>query len=475
MSEEKKPNILVVISDHFQSKSATPDHPCITPNIQRLIDEGMFFSRAYTTTSICAPARASLMTGCYPTTHGIYNNYHTRASINKTLFDGIKIFPEYLRDARYNNYYYGKWHVTERNKEELGFIKESGHPDRRKVKSRKQAIENPPVVLDREGYDNFPLYGTFDGSLEEDGDYVTAVEAANRIGKNAEDGKPWCIFASFNAPHPPYVAHEQFVRIYDDVHIEKPASFDDDLHDKPAIYRRLKELLWSGLSWEQCVEAIKHIYASSTEVDALVGMLLDKLDETGQAEDTIVVFLSDHGDMGGAHGMFLMGVVAFDETYRIPIAVRWPGKIKHPGSFCDQFVRITDLAPTLLEAAGAEPLEKISGRSLIPFFEGQVPEQWPEEVFCMFNGTEFLYSQRMIFDRKYKYVFNAFDYDELYDLENDPGETINLARNRRYEEVKVEMSKRMWRWMKKEDDIYNKLQYPFQMLVPIGPNEEDWQ
>jgi arylsulfatase A-like enzyme len=209
-------------------------------------------------------------------------------------------------------------------------------------------------------------------------------------------------------------------------------------------------------------------------VDFLVGMLLDKLDETGQTDHTLVVFLSDHGELSGAHGMFTMGVVPFDETYRIPITVRWPGKIKNPGTRCDRFVRITDLAPTLLEAAGAKPLDALGGRSLVPLLEGRTPEDWPDEVFCMFNGTEFLYTQRMIFDRKFKYVFNAFDFDELYDLEADPGETVNLSEQGEYEPVKKEMSKRMWKSMKKEKDIFNNLNYPFLDLMPVGPNEDKW-
>ena len=129
VAQNKSPNILVIISDHFQSKVALPEHPCQTPNIGRLMSEGMQFTHAYTSTSICAPARASLMTGMYPTAHGIYNNYQSEAYINKRLFDGIRIFPQNLQDAGYHNYYYGKWHVTDQNKEELGFFPDAPGKD----------------------------------------------------------------------------------------------------------------------------------------------------------------------------------------------------------------------------------------------------------------------------------------------------------------------------------------------------------
>ncbi|MCC2683348.1 MAG: sulfatase [Paenibacillaceae bacterium] len=470
---QKKPNILVVISDHFQSKVALPEHPCLTPNIGRLVSEGMHFTHAYTTTSICAPARASMMTGLYPTAHGIYNNYQTEAYINKRLFEGIRIFPQNLVEAGYRNYYYGKWHVTDQSQDELGFIPDP--PAKGTVRTKPyKSIKNPGAVLIKDGYADFPLYGEFDGSLEETNDYQVAARAAERIGMNAQEEVPWCIFASLNAPHPPYGPTKEFLQLYEGLTVEKPSNFDDDMKDKPGIYRRLKKELWAGLSWEQCAEAIKHIYASSSMVDFLVGMLLDKLDETGQTDHTMVVFLSDHGELSGAHGMFTMGVVPFDETYRIPIIVRWPGKIGQPGTRCDKFVRITDIAPTLLEAAGAKPLDAIGGRSLVPLLEGRTPEDWPDEVFCMFNGTEFLYTQRMIFDRKFKYVFNAFDFDELYDLEADPGETVNLSELDEYEPVKKELSKRMWKWMKKEKDIFNNLNYPFLDLMPVGPDEDKW-
>jgi arylsulfatase A-like enzyme len=139
----------------------------------------------------------------------------------------------------------------------------------------------------------------------------------------------------------------------------------------------------------------------------------------------------------------------------------------NPGRVVDQFVTHADFAPTFVELAGVS-LEKISGRSLLPFLNDQAPEDWPDQICSQFNGVELYYSQRFVQTKEWKYVYNGFDFDELYHLEEDPHCMRNLAEDPKYRSVIKEMCRRMWRKGYEEEDIFCN-PYPTVSLAPFGP------
>jgi arylsulfatase A-like enzyme len=203
--------------------------------------------------------------------------------------------------------------------------------------------------------------------------------------------------------------------------------------------------------------------------DTYFGLFLDMLEASGQKEDTIVLRLSDHGEYAAAHGLYCKGIPAFREGYNVPLIMSWPGHVAQPGKLEDSFVTLADVAPTLLEAAGVPVPENLTGRSLIPFLEtGSAPEAWPDAFYSQMNGVELYYSQRMVQTHEWKYVYNGFDFDELYDLRNDPHETVNLADKPEHAEVKRDLVRKMWLFADKTDDhIFN--QYATVALAPWGP------
>jgi arylsulfatase A-like enzyme len=216
--------------------------------------------------------------------------------------------------------------------------------------------------------------------------------------------------------------------MYDLKSIELPLNFRDTLEDKPHIYQRMRYQYWDQLSDDEVRDSIRHYRAKVTMQDALFGLLLDALDKTGQADNTMVVYVSDHGDYAGAHGLWAKGVPSFREAYNIPCVFRWPRGIKSPGRQADALVSTTDFAPTLLEAAGIPSSKyRMSGHSLLPWLQGKTPADWREALFTQMNGVELYYTQRIVMTKDHKYVFNGFDYDELYDLKQDPHEMRNLA------------------------------------------------
>lgn len=195
------------------------------------------------------------------------------------------------------------------------------------------------------------------------------------------------------------------------------------------------------------------------------------LDKTGQADDTLVLFCSDHGDYVGDHGLFHKQVPAFLSAYKVPAVMRWPKGIKNPGRTCDEFVSLADFAPTFLELAGVETDRYMTGKSLAPFLNDESPAEWREEICTQCDGTEQMFTQRMVVTHKHKYVYNGFGRDELYDLEKDPHEMRNLDADKSYDEIKRDLVGRMWRFAYQEQDRLGSTQYIMVNTAPYGPKE----
>ena len=166
----------------------------------------------------------------------------------------------------------------------------------------------------------------------------------------------------------------------------------------------------------------------------------------------MVVYAADHGDMLGSHRLFNKGMYMYDETYRIPLIMRWPGYMP-AGTECDAFVSLVDLMPTMLDLAGVGIPECLDGRSLRPWLRGATVTDWPDDIFAEFHGYESaLFSQRMVRTRSWKYVYNPGAEDELYDVESDPGELRNLAPDLGYRHVLRRMKVRLCTWMERTGD-----------------------
>lgn len=483
MAQVERPNILILMNDQESGAVVAPGHPCRTPNADRLAAEGLRFSQTYTTTAHCCPSRATFMTGLYPSQHGIYNNVLNQAVLHESLNPGVVTFSEVLRDARYDLAFSGKWHVSatespsDRGWETYYASAVQGDMHGLRWERFREMAQTPesdaprePGELLRPGWGRYRLYGTrepnpgADPYTEHDLNVVqTGIRALRDL---AARGKPWCLFVGPSGPHDPYVIPEHYATMYDPADVELPPSFYDTLLDKPRVYQRQRRF-WGQMSEDEYRAAIAHYWGYCTMQDDLLGMVLDALDQTGQAENTLVLFMSDHGDYAGAHGLFMKGVAAFDECYHVPCVVRWPRGIADPGRVVDEYVSLADFAPTFVELAG-ESLPKTSGRSLVPFLRNEAPEDWPDALYSQFNGVELYYSQRFVRTKEWKYVYNGFDFDELYHLTEDPHCVRNLAEDPRYRDVVREMCARMWRRGYLEADIFCN-QYPTVSLAPFGP------
>lgn len=468
MNKKKHPNILFLLADQQQYRTIEPGSLCQMPNVGRLRERGIFFSRTRTVNAVCTPSRASLMTGLYPHNHGMVDNTHAVEEFRANFRNDRNMISKQIKAHGYRTGYFGKWHVERSiNPGAFGF-------DR--FVTEQHGLEFPRTLIKRRviqhpGYNDRTVYGVHKEAVEETEEYFFYSQGIEFIREAAaEPDAPWCAFISTNAPHDPYIAPKELYERYDPSRFRKPVSFNDTLADKPNIYRRIKRV-WKDLSWHDYQEAMACYYANCTLVDTQVGRVLDFLGDTGQLENTIIVYMSDHGDLMGAHGLLCKGIPAFEEVYRIPLIVSWPRSLPR-GVNIDIPVSIIDVAPTILELAGCRSMEEIDGVSALPLItDGSGMSD--RVTYAEFYGQRLSCTQRIVWKNNFKYVYNGFDFDELYDLNRDPHELSNLIHETKFQETAATMAREMWAKVKESRDLsLLDSEYFMYRFAPIGPEQE---
>lgn len=476
-----QPNILIFMTDHQRADTVLPEHPAITPNLDRLTQEGVTFSRTYCPSPHCCPSRATFFSGLYPSRHGVWNNIANRQALSHGLNDGVRLWSEDLADAGYQMHYCGKWHVSmEESPRDRGwtehFVSGTAGTHHGAAWDRYQALANEPESTERgegeilrPGYPRFKLYGST-GDEGTPHDEKTVAEALNVLESLDNNAQPWCLYVGAIAPHDPYNVPQRYLDMYDIDDVQLPTNFTDSLTDKPTIYRRMRETRFGQLSEYEVRQAIRHFWAYCTYLDDLFGQLLAALEASGQRDNTLVLYCADHGDYCGEHGLFAKGIPCFQGAYHVPAIIRWPDGINNPGRRVDEFVSLADFAPTFIDAAGLTADRHFAGASILPFLRDEAPADWRDDIHTQCNGVELYYTQRSVMTHEYKYVYNGFDQDELYDLRIDPHEMRNVADDPHYADIKRDLCGRMWRFAYEEDDTAIN-PYITVGLAPFGPAE----
>ncbi len=476
-----RPNVLVFMTDHQRADTVLPEHPAITPNLTKFAADGLNFTNTFCPAPHCCPARATFHSGLYPSRHGVWNNVCNETAINQGLNEGVRLWSEDLAEAGYRLFYTGKWHVSvlerpsDRGWEELTThaYRPGEHTnewsDYDRVAAQGEPTERGEGQILRPGYGPYRLYGE-SPEREDHPDEISAREGVETIHRQADDDQPWAVCVNVGMPHDPYKVPQRFLDMYDIDDVPLPESYGDDLSTRPRVYQRMRDMRFGQLSEREVREAIRHFWAQCTYLDELFGRLLAALEETGQADNTLVLYCADHGDYCGEHGLFAKGIPCFQGAYRVPAVVRWPAGIANPDRRVEPFVSLADFAPTFTELACGRSDPDLTGSSLVPFLNDQTPADWRDEIHTQCNGVELYFTQRSVMTADYKYVFNGFDFDELYDLRNDPHEMVNLADDPAYEQAKRDLVGRMWRFARKENDGARQ-SYITVSLAPWGPAE----
>ncbi|WP_226039446.1 sulfatase-like hydrolase/transferase [Natrinema sp. DC36] len=482
---DTRPNVLLVLTDQERYDASAPEGPPVdTPAIDRLSSEGIRFERAFTPISICSSARASLLTGRFPHGHGMLNNCHEPDALQANLPAELPTFSEELVAAGYDLTYTGKWHAgRDQTPADFGFSYLGGSDkhhddidDAFREYREERGVPVGEVDFEEEIYTGDDPRNADEGTfvaaktpvdVEDTRAYFLAERTIDAIESHADGDRDGPFFhrADFYGPHHPYVVPEPYASLYDPDEIDPPESYAETSDGKPQVHENY--LAYRGVTdfdWELWAEALAKYWGFITLIDHQLERILKTLENRGLADDTVVIHASDHGDFAGSHRQFNKGPLMYDDTYRIPLQVRWPGVVES-GSVCEAPVHLHDLAATFLEMGGVDVPESFDARSLVPLLEAggdavdntvdgdAVSEAWSDSTFAQYHGDEFgLYSQRMVRTGRYKYVYNGPDIDELYDLEADPAELQNLIDHPEYEAVRREMRERLVDWMKETED-----------------------
>ncbi len=446
-AEGKPPNILMVFSDeHNAFMTGYAGHPIVrTPNMDRMAGEGVAFESAYCNSPLCSPSRQSFMSGLHCYDIGVWDN--TAAMPAETV-----TWAHMLSAAGYETSLLGKMHLNGYQKM-YGFDKRpvlEGNNDGESFHSWgvRAAVDwtrplpyhaNPNPKPRRKGGgmagpdvpERQPIFRkdleVFDGTLR------LLRQKASR-----PDGQPWAICASFVMPHPPFRARPDIWQIYQgkgDLPFNREGAGRDTCDQYVQIFY--------GSQKDRSEESIRRgreaYFSLITEIDEYLGRILDCLSETHLADDTVVLYFSDHGEMAGEHGLWNK-VTLLESSVRVPLLAHWPGRFQ-AGARVHVPVSLVDLYPTLLEVAGVElpaPLYT-RGHSLLPLMTGE-PERFAGgAVFGEFEGEAWNHPRAFVRKGRFKYVYNHTAEERLYDLAADPHEMADLTGDPAYADALADM------------------------------------
>lgn len=455
-----RPNIIVIMADDHAVNAIgayNPRTPVPTPNIDRLANEGMLFKNMFCVNSVCGPSRANFLSGRHTAQNGFYSNFDE--------FDGSQpTFPKLLQAAGYETAIIGKWHLN----------------------SRPTGFDFFSILPGHGLYFDSPFLGPQEPwrRVEMSEGYLTDVITDKSIEwiKSRDSSKPFCLLIHHKAPHEPHKYPEKYASLLDDRDLPFPPLFNADRAKRGDALEngsgRWCKLEYTHTAWlnetvpsgvEQGTEAYKRwayqtffkgYFRLVAALDDSIGRLLDYLDASGLAENTLVAYTSDNGFFLGDFGMFNKMWI-YEESMRIPLLMRKPGMIK-AGSVSDALVTILDLAPTFVDIANGTVDPGFQGRSLLPLFTTGSAEGWRDAVFYHYHGGFDIPAHRGVRSQRYKLIHflemppvkgalaplpdsgegsNMTDGQswEFYDLQADPMEQRNLYNDPEYAEPRKKM------------------------------------
>lgn len=420
-----RPNFLVVVLDDVRFDDlGYAGHPFVqTPNFDCVAREGMRFDNAFAPIPLCSPNRACILTGQYAHTHGIIDNADRSARSHQLL-----TFPMMLQRSGYETAFIGKWHMGLDDSPRPGFDEW--------LSFRGQGHYNDPEVNDN-GRPR-KLVGHASDILSE--------RTAQFIRRKRD--RPFLAYLSHKAVHPNlfqdtdgsirtvpenggFDPPPELAGLYTDEPVPRRPNAISYGKGKPALERRLPGVAPLGPQTGTPDDVIKNRLRILTGADQAFAGVLQALEDTGQSDNTLILLTSDHGYFYGEHGLNEERRLAYEESARVPLSVRWPAGVSS-GSCSEELALSVDIAPTILELAGAGTIPGLHGRSLVPLLRGTAPSAWRRAVLIeCFSDSVWPRMVRMGYKAvrtpRWKLIrYTDLDgMDELYDLETDPFETRN--------------------------------------------------
>ncbi len=502
-----KTNLLFIITDQqpLSCVGAYGNNTIKTPNLDELAQEGFLFQNYYIAAFACSPSRASMLTGRYLHNHNVFTN-------NVLLDPTIPSLGTILSQADYHTGYFGKAHLSgsmyvgRKGGDGIDYMHDSEplDPVGEEIKDywhyERVASDSGWVTKRVKGGlgEDFPQLGfqEWAGGWRQYKDWLVshgqqefaqmagnhdALQSApegqhmysklgeqyhmaaffrektqNFVKKHQESSQPWAAVISFYGPHLPVAPPIPWDTLYSLSDIPLPANLMDSLKGKPRSQNR-PQLQYVLGQWnnDQYRDYIRRYWGYSSFIDDQIGKVFKTLKETGQWDNTIIIFTTDHGDMIAAHGMiYKLGSNGYEELFHVPAIMRIPG-LESAGVKISQLTSSIDLLPTILEALHLKAPEQIDGKSLIPILN-PLRDTHRENLFLEVHGAGHIIICR---DQQYKYVYHwlSKDVDELYDLSSDPGEMDNLYQDEEHQEVAKQMREKIIQWAEETKHRYSEL------------------
>jgi arylsulfatase A-like enzyme len=438
-----RPNVVFILVDDLRwDELGIAGHPYVkTPNIDRIGREGAFFRNAFVTTPLCSPSRASFLTGQYANTHGITDNVDRSAASHR-----LATFPLQMHEAGYETAFIGKWHMGNDDTARPGFD--------RWVSFKGQGTYLDPDINE-------------DGKAVKPRGYITDILNGYAVDFiKLQHDQPFLLYLAHKAIHPEVtqnndgsvnLAHsERFIpadrhaRLYEGVRIPHRPNYKRTPDDKPALQRPIGDLPPLGAGTATGDVSILGRQRTIAAIDEGVGLIIKALESIGELDNTVFVFAGDNGYFYGEHGLSVERRLAYEESIRMPLLIRYPKAIGR-GTVRDELALNIDVAPTLLDLAGAAVPSMVQGRSLVPLFKAAKPawrdsfliEYYSDKVFPRIVNMAY----KAVRNERWKYIhyLELSDMDELYDLKNDPYELKNLikapAASKALDEMKRELDR----------------------------------
>lgn len=481
-----RPNILLITSDQHHYMAMGYNNPRLkTPNLDRLAKEGAIFDRAYCPNPVCSPSRASIITGLYPSHHHCW-------TIGVKLPEDVPTVGEQFDENGYYTSLIGKAHfqplrsqpgsesieTSEHNREHLDFWKDFHGPFygfKHVELARNHGDEyhvgaHYALWMEEKGLKNWEQYfrewppnpneerREYSWNLPEEYHYTnwTAERSIAQIDKAVENNKPFFLWSSFHDPHPPYLVPEPWASMYDpeDMVIEHPHVPGE--FDRMPPHFKLTQMENPDFSEWQETEHGNHgfgnqiipekemkkkiatYYGMISFMDDAIGRILNRLDEHGIAENTLVVFTTDHGHYLGQHGLTAKGPFHYEDMIRIPMAARFPGKIE-AGQRIQALQSLVDLAPSFLNAAGIEIPGMMQGVNQMEVWSGKEKNKRDNLIVENRHQPTAIHVRTYVDDRYKMTVYRGYEYGELFDLQEDPEELRNLWDEPEAKDLKIKV------------------------------------